>query len=61
MLGDCSTNLSNSALQDCKNSEPFEVLSFTGKLSSTLIFLENLEYARLAALWPSRSSLTRKN
>ena len=41
--GLCSISLSSSALQLEINTDPSSVLSLTGRLSSTLIFLANLE------------------
>ena len=61
IFGLCSINLSNSDLQLLIKSRPLIDLCETGKDNSTAMFLENLEYAIDAALWPSKSSLTLKN
>ena len=61
IFGDCSIRRSNSDLHLFINSRPPQVRCEYGKLNSTDIFLENLEYAILAALCPSNNSLTLKN
>ena len=61
IVGLCSIILLYSCLECSRKVTPSCALSLIGKLSSTLIFLENLENTILEVLCASCSSLTLKN